>query len=85
MIDEGDGMMAHQHMALQNHGSALARQGESAIGYNLLVATIFAGCLPVTVVRSVASPRRTPRIFGPFAAALETAHCAAAQVYSLPG
>ena len=78
-------MMTHHHMALRSDGPAPVRSDESPIGYHLLVATIFAGCLPLTVARSVAGPRRTPRVFGPFAAALETAHCAAAQVYSLPG
>ena len=61
--------------------------GDSRIGYYMLVGAIFTGCLPVTLARSVAPRRRTARPLAgrPFAAALETAQCTAAQVYSLPG
>lgn len=60
--------------------------GGEAIEYRLLVAAVFAGCLPVATARwlrpdaSGAEPRRTP-----FALALESARNTVAQAYSLPG
>lgn len=76
---------------MTRHGAspitASRHEDASRIGYYMLVGAIFTGCLPVTLARSVAPGRRAalPLAGRPFAAALETAQCTAAQVYSLPG
>ena len=63
--------------------SMLARAHDAAVGYHLLVAVLFTGCLPLALARAI-----TPRAdgaAGPIAAALDTARAAAAQAFSLPG
>ncbi len=54
----------------------------NVVGYHLLVAALFTGCLPVAMAEWMRTRDGAHR---PFAAALDTARSAVAHAYSLPG
>lgn len=76
--------------AMPQRSSTAARpmRDEEAIGYRLLVLTVFLGCMPIAAVRW-AVPRHgaaaRPSGRSPLGDALECARNTVAHVYSMPG